>query len=244
MGELFSTLITTPLYNALVLIVSAVPSHDIGIAVIVLTVLVKFALLPLAAKASRTQYAMKRIEQPLLDIQKRYKDDRMLQAQKTMELYKEHKVNPFSSILVLFIQLPVILGLYWVFYKGGFPAIDVARLYDFVAPAISEVNMQFLSFLDLSERSILLAILAGVSQFFLARAMPVPASLGEAGSLKAEFAKSMQVQIRYVLPVLIGVIAYTISAAVALYWIAGNIFGIVQEKVLARRYASRAETEE
>lgn len=235
MGELFSTLITDPLYNALILMVSVVPAHDIGIAVILLTVLVKLILFPLAAKASRTGRVMKRLEVPLRDIQTRFKHDRMLQAQKTMELYREHKVNPFSTVLVLFIQLPIILGLYFVFYKGGFPTVDPERLYAFITPSLTSINMQFLSLVDLSGRSLLLAIFAGVTQFFYARAMPTAASLGEKGSLSAQFAESMQIQVRYVLPVIIGVVAYSISAAVALYWITSNMFGIVQEYLLARK---------
>lgn len=235
MGELFSALITDPLYNTLILIVSVVPTHDIGIAVILLTILVKLILFPLAAKASRTGRMMKRLEAPLRDIQTRFKHDRVLQAQKTMELYREYKVNPFSTVLVLFIQLPVILGLYWVFYRGGFPAVDPERLYAFVTSSVTTINMQFLSMVDLGGRSLLLAVFAGVTQFFYARAMPTAASLGEKGSLSAQFAESMQLQVRYVLPVIIGVVAYTISAAVALYWITSNMFGIAQEYLLARK---------
>jgi membrane protein insertase Oxa1/YidC/SpoIIIJ len=90
--------------------------------------------------------------------------------------------------------------------------------------------MYFFGMIDLASKSIPLAVLAGVSQFFQARfALPPVAPRKENASFQEEFTRSMQVQMKYVLPMVIVFVAYVASAAVALYWITSNIFAIGQE---------------
>jgi YidC/Oxa1 family membrane protein insertase len=228
-SELFHTIVYTPLYNALIAILDVGPWVDMGIAVIVLTLLVKTAMYPLSLKAARTQRIMKELEEPMKQVKEKYKDNREEQGRKLLELYKDNNVNPFSSFLVIFIQLPVILGLYFVFLKGGLPNVDTALLYSFI-PKPDEVSMYFFGMIDLASKSIPLAVLAGVSQFFQARfALPPVAPRKENASFQEEFTRSMQVQMKYVLPMVIVFVAYVASAAVALYWITSNIFAIGQE---------------
>jgi len=200
-----------------------------GIAVIVLTILVKLLLFPLSLKAARTQRLMKEIEEPMKEIREKYKDDRETQGRKMLELYKEKGVNPFSSFLTILIQLPVVLGLYFVFLKGGLPAVDSSLLYSFI-PTPDTVNMLFLNLVDMAGKSIPLAILAGVSQYFQAHfALPKQAPRSENASFQEDFARSMHLQMKFVLPFVVGFVAYVASAAVALYWITSNIFAIGQE---------------
>ncbi len=90
--------------------------------------------------------------------------------------------------------------------------------------------MHFLGFVDMAGKNIPLAILAGISQHFQARlAMPPSAPRKENATFQEDFARSMQVQVKYVLPFVIVFVAYVASAAVALYWITSNIFAIGQE---------------
>jgi len=172
---------------------------------------------------------VKEIEEPLKKIKDDFKDDREKQAKETMALYKEKGINPFSSILTLFIQLPVIFALYWIFFKGGLPSVNVDILYPFVSlPEV--VNMNFLGIVDMSGKNMILALLAGISQFFQAKlALPPMKPRKEGDSMKDDFARSFHIQMRYVLPVIIVFIAYAISAAVALYWVTSNIFAVGQE---------------
>lgn len=245
MKELFSVFIFEPLYNALIFFIDVVPGGDVGIAVILLTLSVKCILFPISIKAARTQVLMKEMEEPLKEVQERYKDDKQKQAQEVMALYKEKGANPFSSIALIFIQLPIIFGLYWVFARGGLPTINADILYSFI-PFPQTVDMEFMGIVDMAGKSIVLAFLAGFTQFIHARmALPIakPKKEGEEPSFKDDFARSLQLQMRYVLPIIIAVVAYTISAAVALYWTTSNIFTIGQEWYVKRNIRKPQETE-
>ena len=112
---MFRTLLFNPLYNILIVIVNLIPGGDIGLAIIILTILIKLLILPVYTSSIRTQVRMKEIEPKLKEIKQKYEKDLPEQSRRTMELYKENKINPFSSFLVLFIQLPIILALFWVF---------------------------------------------------------------------------------------------------------------------------------
>lgn len=241
-SSLFHTFVYTPLYNALVALLSLGSFVDVGIAVVSLTVLVKLVLYPLSLKASRTQQVMRELEAPMRELRERYKDDRETQGRKILELYKERGVNPFSGFLVLLVQLPLILGLYFVFLKGGLPTIDTSLLYPFIREPL-HVSMYFLGFLDMASKSYLLAVLAGATQYLQAHyAMPPLAPRSEHASFQEDFARSMQVQMKYVLPIIVAFVAYVASAAVALYWITSNLFAVGQELYVRKQLAEeRAE---
>jgi len=235
-SEIFHTVVYTPLYNALIALLDIGPWVDMGVAVIVLTLIVKTAMFPLSLKAARTQRVMKDLESPMKELREKYKDNREEQGRRLLALYRDNNVNPFSSFLVLFIQLPVILGLYFVFLKGGLPTIDPTLLYSFVPQPGSDVSMHFLGLIDLTAKNIPLAILAGISQHFQARlALPDLAPKKENATFQEDFARSLQVQMKYVLPFVIMFVAYVASAAVALYWITSNIFAIGQEIHVKKR---------
>jgi YidC/Oxa1 family membrane protein insertase len=229
MAALFNTLIHQPLYNGLVFLVSVVPLHDVGLAVIALTIIVKFILFPLDRRAKVMQAKIREITPQIDALKEQHKDDSQAQTLAMLALYKEHNIRPFASILALFVQIPIILGLYYVFWKGGLPAVHIDELYSFVTPP-SVVNMDFLGIFNMAERSIILAVLAGATQFFQGMlTLPPPPTRGDSPSLKDDLAHSFHLQMRYAMPVIVGVIAYTISAAVALYWIVNNLFSMAQE---------------
>lgn len=221
---MFTLLFYTPIYNALVFIIDHVPNGDVGIAVIVLTVIINALLAPLKMGASRTQHVMKGIQAEQDAIKKKHTDPREQMAAMSA-LYKKHNINPFSSFLAVILQIPVVIGLYQVFVYG-FP-IDPAYLYAFV-PNPSVVSTMFLGLIDLTQKSIPLAVVAGITQFGLAQLMPAPAATTEA-SFSNDFAKSLHFQSKYFLPLLIGFVAYTISSVVALYLIVSNLSSMVVE---------------
>lgn len=236
-AAIFKAAIYTPLYNGLVFLVGAIPTHDMGIAVIVLTLIVRFVLFPLSRRAVKAQLAMKELAPEVAKIKEKYKDNSEEQAKATFALYKEKDVHPFAGSGLTLIQLPIIIGLYYVFLHGGLPKIDSTLLYSFIhAPSV--VNMEFLGLIDMRSHSIVLAALAAISQFVYMRlsmgrsetSSPVEASLS------GDIAKGFEVQARYVLPIIIGVFGYTFAAAVPLYYTASNVFMIVQEYVSGRRF--------
>ena len=229
-ADLFHTVVYVPLYNALIALYSFGGWVDMGIAVIILTILVRLLLAPLSLKASRAQRVMRAVEPELKKIREEYKDDKETQGRKMLELYKEKKINPFSGILTLFIQLPVILGLYFVFLKGGLPEVNSDLLYSFVHAPIAAVQTTFLGTVDMLGQSIFLAILAGVTQHIYARySFPKPKETTGERTFQEDFARSMRVQVLFVLPFMIVIFGYITSAAVALYWVTSNVCSIVQE---------------
>jgi YidC/Oxa1 family membrane protein insertase len=229
MSGLFHAYIFVPIYNLLVYLIGVVPGGDIGVAVILATLIVKILLLPLSLSAARTQKAMKDIEPQLKEVRERYKDDKEQQAKEMFALYKKHQIRPFSSFLSLFIQLPIIFGLYFVFAKSLLPAIDPALLYSFVhVPLV--VSEQFLGLIAILGHSFILAGIAALTQFIQAwYAIPVPPASAEVGGSPGEdLARAMTMQARYVLPFLIGFIAFN-SGALALYLITSNVVALAQE---------------
>lgn len=239
MSALFHTLFYDPLYNALIAIINLIPGGDVGIAIIVLTVIVRLILFPLSLTAARTALKMRELAPKLEDIKQRFKD-RELQARQTLELYRKEKINPFSSILLIILQLPVIFALYFIFIREGFPNLHMELLY-FFTPIPETVNTLFLGLIDIGERSLPFAILAGLTQFIQAQlASPkLPPRKGNA-KLSEDFARSFQLQVKYVLPVVIGIVAYTLLSAVALYWTTSNIFMIGQELYVRRQLKHHA----
>lgn len=225
-SNIWNTLLYQPLLNALVALVSIVPGGDVGLAVIILTILVKVVLFPFSQKSIQNQAAMN-ILAPELEKIRQNGGSKEEQARLTFELYKKHKTNPFSGCLLVLIQIPIIFALYFVFFKGI--NFDSELLYSFVY-APEKMNMLFLNFLDISGKSFLLAVLAGVSQYFQAYFMPKPPSTSPsmADSFQANLSKSMNTQMKYVFPFLMAFISYS-SGVVALYFITSNIFAIGQQ---------------
>ena len=170
---LFNTILYQPLFNALVFLYAFLPGHDFGVAVIILTLLIKIIFYPLGNQALRSQKALSELQPKLQEVQKKYKDDKEKQMKATMELYQKEKINPFSGCLPLLIQLPILIALYRVFWKGLQPS-EMSYLYSFV-PHPGAIDPSFLGIINLSEPNIFLAILAGIAQFFQSKMM-VPQS--------------------------------------------------------------------
>lgn len=210
------------------------PWLDAGVIIVIFTLVVKFALYPLSKKAVVAQIEMKTIEGDLRAIREKYKDDKQEQARKTMDLYKEKKINPFSGIFVILLQLPIIFALYYVFLRSGLPEINADLLYSFVSRPES-IDMNFLGLINITGKSLLLALLAGLSSFFQIRAS-VPAYSGpqKKGNFQDDLARSMNIQMRYVFPIIVFFISYQISGVIALYWFTSNIFTLVQERFLRK----------
>jgi YidC/Oxa1 family membrane protein insertase len=238
MSQIFNQFLVIPLYNVLVLILDYVPLADLGFSVILLTIIVRLILFPLSKSAIKTQLKMKDIQKPLEEIKIKYKGDQQKMAIETMKFYKDNDIKPFSGILLLFIQLPIIFALYFVFLKEGLPQIDLTLLYSFVS-APEFVNPKFLGIFDLASKSITLALLAGLTQFIQARLMFKKAnqtpSVSKENSFQNDLMKSMQIQMQYVLPGLMIAFSYSLGAVVALYFTTSNIFSILQELYLKKK---------
>ena len=214
-------------------LVALVPGSDVGIAVIIITIIIRLVLLPFSLSAARTQRAMKILEPKIKELKEKHKGDKEKEALETLALYKEARVNPFASILTVFIQIPVLLALYWVFYYEPFStvsAINISRLYAFT-PIPHAVSLEFLGIISVAGKSILLALLAGLTQFFQAHIMlsGTMKPSGDKESMQGNFQRIMGVQLKYVFPFIITAISYSTSGAIALYFITTNLAGVFQE---------------
>ena len=238
----FHAVFYNPIYNALVALVAVVPGSDVGIAVILVTIIIRLVLLPSSLSAARAQRAIRILEPKLKELKEKHKGDKEREAIETLALYKEARVNPFSSILTAFVQIPVLLALYWVFLHEPFPAINAARLYAFT-PVPHGVSLEFLGLISVAGKSIVLAALAGITQYAQARlALAGTMKPADATGMKGDFQKVMGLQLKYVFPFLMAIISYTTSGAIALYFITTNIAGAFQE-LHVRRVLAKEEAE-
>lgn len=258
----FETIIYQPLYNGLVFLAYFMPWADIGLAVITLTIVVKFILFPLTHSTTKSQVKMREIEPELSKLKEDLKDDKEKQARELIALYNKHGINPATGCVALIVQLPIILGLYWVFKDISFDPtatgamiengvraagtfLNEAILYP-VTPRPEYLHTEFLGFIDMTGRSILLAVLAGITQFFQMKlSMPgEKPTLQSTGSFKDDLMQNMKFQMRYVFPFFVVIFAYTISSAIALYWVVSNLFAIGHEWHVRREYAQLKENNE
>ncbi len=236
MTAFFHTTLYVPIYNLLVFFIGVLPQGDVGLAVILVTLAVKIIIMPLSFQALRTTRAMKAIEPELSALKETYKDDKEAQAKETFALYKKYRINPFASFFTILIQLPILISLYWVFRNKTLFTINTDLLYSFVhAPTL--VSHLFLGLISVSGASLLLAVLAALTQFvqaYYSIPMPPKAAAGKNADMQADFARAMTLQMRYVLPIIIGAVAYT-SGAIALYFITSSLVAVAQEFIVRRQ---------
>ncbi|TAJ13007.1 YidC/Oxa1 family membrane protein insertase [Patescibacteria group bacterium] len=239
MASLFHNFVYQPIYNTLAALVSAVPGGDVGLAIIAITLIVRLILFPLSMSAIKTQIAMRGIEPLLKSLRVQYKDNKEELARKTMALFKDNKINPFASFFFILLQFPVIIGLYLVLTaETKLTTFDPALLYSFVEVP-QHVSLMFLGFLDLTGKSIVLAGIVAITQFLYSRLIILPTPEKSADgktTFQEDFAKSMSLQMKYVFPILLGIIAYVTSAAIALYFVVSNLFSIGQELAVRRMH--------
>lgn len=224
---MYTEFVFKPIYNALVYIIGVLPHGDVGIAVVILTLLIRIILLPLSQKAQKTTRAMRALQPQLDSLKKTHGHNPQKHMEEMRILYKDAGVSPFSSIFLMIIQLPILLGLYKVFHYGHLLEVDSTLLYPYVhAPAV--VSTLFLGSIDVAGKSIFLALCAGVAQYAYAQVMPQQ-TITDEKSFANDFARSMQLQMKYVFPLLMVLIAYSTSAAIALYLIVSSLASLIQE---------------
>ncbi len=221
--DFFRTVLFIPLFNALVLLYEYL--GDFGLAVVALTLVIRFVLYPLSAKATKAQKRLAELQPRIEEIRAKFKKDRTKLAEATMELYKKEKVNPFASFLPLLLQLPVMIALYQLFWKG-FNGDKLNLLYSFISrPEV--INTTLLNLVDLAKTSLPLAVLAGLTQFIQVK-QTIPQKKQTAKTQTGDFSSIMQKQMLFIFPVIIVIIGMRMPSAVALYLVVSNLFSIAQ----------------
>lgn len=228
LSSLFNEFFYRPLFNMLVGLYQTAAFHDLGIAIIILTVLLRVVLWPLASKALRSQKELMALQPEIKKLQEQYKNNKDEQMKRVMALYKEKKVNPFSGFLPILIQLPVLFALYRVFF-AGVKEESLKALYGFI-PNPGAMDHMFLGVIDLAAtHNIVLAVMAGALQFYQSRMMLKDQQKRQKGAPQNDFAAQMSKQMVYVMPGVIAFTAYILPAGIALYLIVTTIFSIIQQ---------------
>lgn len=229
MGSFFNIILHQPLFNGLVFLYNTVAFGDLGVAIILLTFAVRLLLYPLFYHSFKNQTLMQRLQPHIQKIQHDHKGNREKQAQAMMELYRQHKVNPFSGFLLILVQLPILIVLYQLFLRGFSPE-SFANLYSFI-PAPAEIHNSFLGLIDLGSRSILIVVLAAILQYFQGKLSLPKKQKTDQDSPAAKVGRSMIV----VGPVLTVLILSTLPSAVGLYWLASSAFSIFQQIIINKQ---------
>jgi YidC/Oxa1 family membrane protein insertase len=227
---LYNEIIYRPLLNILVFFYNVIPGHDMGVVIILVTILIRLLLFPFTHKTLKHQEKMQELQPKLKELQDKHKDDKQAQAQAVMNFYKENEVNSLGSCLPILIQLPIFIALYQVFSHALAGSAMLDGLYSFIQhPEV--INPKFLNLIDLSHSNPLLAILSGLAQFWQSRLM-LPAQSAPSDDVTV---KALQWQTTYFLPIISIVIAWNLPAGLPLYWIVTTLFGIGQQYYIRRQ---------
>lgn len=209
----FKLIIYTPLLYALTWLYGTAAFHDLGVAIVLLTLGIRGLLYPLFYKSFINQTLMQRLQPHIEKIQLDHKNNKEQQAQALMKLYKDHNVNPFAGILLLLVQLPILISLFYVF---RFPPAELSPL--------------SLGLIDLAKPSIIIAVLAAITQFFQGRAS-LPKNTGGQKSSATQMARQMV----YMTPGITLLVLWQLPSAVGLYWLISSIFSWVQQLYINRQ---------
>ena len=185
-----------------------------GIAIILITIVVKMFLYPLTKKQYESMAKMRALQPKMEQLKQRYGDDRQKFGQATMELYKKEKVNPMGGCLPLILQMPILLALYWVFLES----VELRH-----APFGLWIT-------DLSAKDpyFVLPILFGASMFLMQKLSPTPS------------ADPMQQKMMMWMPVLFSVFFLWFPSGLVLYWFVSNLISIIQMLVIYKNIDKKA----
>jgi len=234
-GWIWETLIYYPIFNLLIFLASILPNHNLGWAIIILTILIRIILLIPNQKALRSQRSLQEVQPKLQELQLKYANNKPKLAEETMALWKKHKINPFGSCLPMFIQLPILIALFYSVrsLSDNFSTSQSASLYG----TLANFNLDLLSFnfygLDMAVKGTLwVAIALAVLQFIQMKlSFKKPAKKPDQ-KLPADASQTMTSTMLYLMPLMIGFMSYTFPLAVSFYWATTTIFGIGQQIVV------------
>lgn len=231
---MFDTLFYQPILNLLVFLYDVIPGQDLGVSIIFLTIIIKAILFPLSKKSLKGQKELQEIQPKVEELKKKYKDNKEEMGRKMMELYKEHNVNPFSSCLPLLIQLPFLIAVFQVF-RRGFGEQSLAMVYSFISTP-DHINQIAFGFVDLAQPNVVLAALAGISQFWQTKML-----MNKKPAIKADASKdedmmaTMNKQMMYMMPVLTVFIGLTLPGGLTFYWFLTTILTVFQQMFLFKK---------
>ncbi|MEI6288574.1 MAG: YidC/Oxa1 family membrane protein insertase [bacterium] len=237
MMNILTIIFYQPLLNALVFLYNIIPGHDIGVAIIILTILIKLILYPFSIKSLKAQKAMQELQPKIDAIKAQYKNEKEKQATEMMKLYKDEKISPFSSCLPLLIQLPFLFAIYQVFMVG-LANNELVGLYSFINNPGNLNKIAFWIF-DMSKPNLVLALVTGLAQFWQTKMLisKRPEVKGE-GSKDEDVASIMNKQMLFMMPIVTVFIGASLPSGLVLYWLVVNLITVGQQYIAFKKTKS------
>ena len=241
---MFTTILVRPLFNILFSIYAVIPGHDFGVAIILLTLLVRIILWPLVTRQLHSQKVMQQLQPEVAKLKKQANGDRQKETQLLMELYKEKGTSPFAPLLPMLIQLPLLFAFYVVLRDAVKPGEISHLAYPFVqhlgmvANIIhnhTPFNPTLFGVVNLTKSSVIIAAVAGLAQFYQAKQLQ-PQTMAAAG----DQAKLMSNMI-LLFPVITFVVGLQLPSALALYWVVTSLAAAFQQYWVLLRDAHELE---
>ncbi|MDD2487427.1 MAG: YidC/Oxa1 family membrane protein insertase [Candidatus Gracilibacteria bacterium] len=249
-NNFFSTIFYAPVYNLFVFLISFLPGHNLGLAIILVTLIIRLLILVPQHHILMNSKKMQSIQPKIKEIQTKYKGDQSKIGMELLELYKKEKVNPMGSCLPLLIQFPLLIVLYWVI-SGITNSANYFYLYGPLQSFdTSKINANFLG-LDLIKQEwksgIILAIIIGLAQFVQIKASltihkTTKTKQGEiikkdeiVDNPVSEFMPDPNVMNAFMLwgmPIMLAFTAYFMPSGVGIYWLIGTLFTLAQQVVV------------
>jgi len=246
---IFDQFVYIPIYNLLVFVYNLLPFEDFGIAIIIITLIIKFLLIPLSRKQIESQKKMTELQPKIKELQKKYKDDKEKQSRALMELYKTNKSNPFSGCLPMIVQLVFLIAIYRVLFNVSQAnlMVDGNILYGFINNP-GQIDKMFLGIIDLSTAvnlgnisfseipKVILIVLAALSQYFQTKMLMAKQKIAPSSQNndKADFSQILSQQMLYLGPLLTLFIGVKFPSGLALYWLISTVFMIIQQYLLEK----------
>ncbi len=249
MTSIFTTIVTEPLYNILIAFYDFMPWQDFGIAIVLTTLVIKFAMLGLSRKQIASQKKMQELHPEMKEIQEKHKGDKERQTKEIFALYKKHKTTPFSGCLPIIVQIVTFMGFYYILFKMTGETVTVREelLYSFV-PNPDTITPTFFG-MNISNPSPFLAFLAAVTQYWQMKIMLDHKDKMDTGTKDKskkvvvkdptkpdmqEFAHKMGKQMLYIGPALTLFVGFSFPGGLALYWFISTGFTAIQQHFILR----------
>lgn len=244
MLSIYNEILYRPLFNAMVYLQNVIPGNDLGLTIIVFTVVIRTIFAPLSLKTIKSQKLLKDLAPKIEEVKTKFKNDTAAQSAAILKLYKENNVNPLAGCLPLLVQVPILIALYRVFISG-INADTLNLLYGFIT-APGPVDQNFLGLFDITRSSRFLTIVAGGLQFVQSKqAAALQSEPGESsrqgnstgvasGGLNKELA-GISKQMLYFFPIMIIIIGWNLPAGLILYWIATTVFSVFEQYYIKRK---------
>lgn len=230
---IFYTIFYQPIFNALIYLYNAIPIKDLGIAILVLTLIIKLIFYPLSKQSIKAQKALQDLNPEIEKIKEKYKNEKEKMGPELMALYKDKKINPFSSCLPLLVQLPVLFAIYRVFYDMFTKTDAMNALYGFVQQPES-INPLAFGFLSLADKNWMVAILAGLAQYWQSKMLMSKRSSSGAAAM-------MNKQMLYFMPAFTIIVGAQFPAGLTVYWLFTTLLSVAQQYLVLGRAKTGAD---